>query len=369
MIRRNKICIVAPGHWLHVMGGAQYQTQLLVRALAATGRWDISYIARNTGDGPDPDDHRLIRIRNRCNKSGAPYCDAVHVFHALKAEAPDVIYLRGSSAYAGPAAWYARKTGARILWHVASDADVTPFRLRLTKHAIRNFIDRQLFEYSLLHTNVIVTQTMDQARLLEQHHGLRHTAIVRNFHPLPKDSIRKSLQAEVVWVGNLKPLKQPEVFLRLAAALKEQTDARFVMIGGTQGSARWLTSVMQAIESTPNVSYRGASTQEEVNHVLARAAVLVNTSTHEGFSNTFIQAWMRRTPVVSLTVNPDGLLSSGQLGLHSGNEAQLANDVLRLLRDRNLRDRMGIAAQTYALANHSLDNVNQLVALIDSCAR
>lgn len=369
MVCRKKVCIVAPGHWFDVMGGAQYQTMLLVRALAETTRWDVSYIARNTGVGADPDDHRLIRIRNPWNRSGAPYLDAVHVLRALEAEAPDVIYLRGSTAYAGPAAWYAQKSGARILWHVASDADVTPFRLRLSRHALRNFMDRRLFEYSLRHTDMIVTQTADQARLLERHFGLRHTAIVRNFHPMPTESINKVSPAEVVWVGNMKPLKRPEVFIRAATALAGQTDARFVMIGAMQGSPRWWSGIMQLIRSTPNLSYRGACTQEEVNRVLAGAAILVNTSTHEGFSNTFIQAWMRRTPVISLTVDPDGLLSAGQLGLHSGNEARLVRDIMHLLDDREWRDRLGLVAQTHAARNHSLENIRQLVALLDSCKR
>ncbi len=51
----------------------------------------------------------------------------------------------------------------------------------------------------------------------------------------------------------------------------------------------------------------GAISQQEVNAELANAHVLVNTSLYEGFPNTFIQAWMRRTVVVSLNVNPDGI--------------------------------------------------------------
>jgi glycosyltransferase involved in cell wall biosynthesis len=50
---------------------------------------------------------------------------------------------------------------------------------------------------------------------------------------------------------------------------------------------------MRAIQSVTNVDYLGARRQREVNELLARAHVLVNTSITEGYPNTFIQAWQR----------------------------------------------------------------------------
>jgi glycosyltransferase involved in cell wall biosynthesis len=292
------------------------------------------------------------------------FLDAKAVYRALQEAGPDVIYHRGGTAYSGVVARYARDTKTRAVWHVASDADVTPFRWQLSKDLLLRYADRRLFESGFRHTGVIVAQTEDQARLLEKNYGLRADAVIPNFHPLPKEDIRKVSPPEVLWIGNIKPLKRPEEFIRVAADLGPRTNARFIMIGAMQGSRRWRERMKREMAGATSLDYRGARTQDDVNESLARAALLVNTSEYEGFSNTFIQAWMRKVPVVSLSVDPDGVLSSARVGLYSGSTRQLQLDVLRLIEDEGLRSTLGEQAQRHAFANHSLDNITKLVQLL-----
>ena len=58
-----------------------------------------------------------------------------------------------------------------------------------------------------------------------------------------------------------------------------------------------------------------------MNRLLARSHIFVNTSTHEGFPNTFIQSWLREVVVVSLQVDPDQVLERQQVGIAAGSEA------------------------------------------------
>ena len=136
------------------------------------------------------------------------------------------------------------------------------------------------------------------------------------------------------------------------------------MVGTIDDDPQWVTEIELGIQKCTNISYLGMISQEEVNALLAKASILVNTSYYEGFSNTFIQAWMRRVSVISLYVDPDRLLSSRGLGRVSRTEDQLFEDTQALLNDSDSRDRLGKACQSYALKYHSEENVGALLSLM-----
>ena len=125
---------------------------------------------------------------------------------------------------------------------------------------------------------------------------------------------------------------------------------------------------MSAIQSTSNLEYLGPKSQREVNALLARAHVYVNTSTFEGFANTFIQAWMREVAVVSLQVDPDGVLADESVGIYAGSEDKLLCAVRSLLEDPVLRADYAARGQRYAMQVHSIQNAQRLVQLIEAGA-
>ena len=78
------------------------------------------------------------------------------------------------------------------------------------------------------------------------------------------------------------------------------------MIGRSDDDAL-LDRLVKRIEGNENIEYLEELDMDDANSILERSSVLVNTSMFEGFSNTFIQAWLRRTPVLSLNSDPDEL--------------------------------------------------------------
>jgi glycosyltransferase involved in cell wall biosynthesis len=254
-----------------------------------------------------------------------------------------------------------------MIYRVTSDAQVNPDNAAWWH--IHRHIERRFLEYGIRHADAILAQTRYQLNQLRLRYGRDDVAIVPNFHPMPAEAERASEPLKrVLWIANLKPLKAPEAFVRLALKFANRADVRFTMIGRPMDSSEWTLATLAAIAAAPNIDYLGARTQEEVNEALSRADLLVCTSAYEGFANTFIQAWLRRVPVASLHVDPDGLLSRAGLGVVSHTEERLFADVAELLDAPQRRSEMGARGRTYATANHSEANVSHIAKLLEAPA-
>jgi glycosyltransferase involved in cell wall biosynthesis len=230
-------------------------------------------------------------------------------------------------------------------------------------------LEKRSIEYAIRHAGQIVVQTQYQAELLQRTYARIADAVIPNFHPQPKELIDKAGRISIIWIANFKRLKQPEVFVRLASHLCDLGEVRFIMVGAAStgsGEQVWSEALMASIRSTPNLEYLGEKSQDEVNEFLAHAHIYVNTSLFEGFANTFIQAWMRDTAVVSLHVNPDGVFDREGVGIHAGSEDELARAVRRLIADPALRGSYTSRARRYAGRSHSMQNVQRLIQLIDA---
>ena len=256
-----------------------------------------------------------------------------------------------------------------MIWHVAHTTDVTPETLDTGRNVLRRRFEKCSVEYGIRRTDRIVVQTHDQGRMLAQNYGRRADAVIPNFHPDAPERPDKSGPLTVVWVANLKLWKRPDAFVRLAQALRDLSGVRFLMLGeAPPADSKWAMELMRSIAATPNLEFLGRRSAAEVNGYLARASVFVNTSVHEGFPNTFVQAWLRDAVVVSLDVNPDQVLDTERVGIHAGTEAGLEKAVRYLLTDPAARADYAERARAYAQSTHSVTNISKLTEMIDECA-
>lgn len=367
MQTKRKICIIVPAHWEALMGGSQYQAKILIERMIPLGKFEIYYLARRVKQGFAPTDYKIVKISEpRWYHRYGYFPDAFRLFRILVQIRPDVIYQQVGCAYTGVAAYYARRSGCKMVWRVTSDKSLQPpDRSRFRELLPDRYIERKMLEYGIRNARAIIVQTELQAGLLRSNFHIEPFAVIRNFHPMPVETIDKGGVLTVLWVANFKKLKQPEVFIRLASDLSD-TGARFVMIGAPAAGA-WQRDLEDRVAGVKGLSYLGVKTQEEVNELLAKCHILVNTSQYEGFSNTFIQAWMRKTPVVSLSVNPDHLLDDGRLGYCAdGSYEILKQHVASLLGNPVSIEEIGTKAQSYAFENYSESNVRHLIEILVS---
>jgi glycosyltransferase involved in cell wall biosynthesis len=209
-------------------------------------------------------------------------------------------------------------------------------------------------------------QTRRQGEYLRKHYGREASAVVPNFHPPPAEEIVKQKPVRIVWIGNFLEWKHPEQFVRLARDLeKRKCAAACYMIGRPSRKKKWQNVLERQIDDIGILEYLGPLSIAGVNSFLAASHIFVNTSEEEGFANTFIQAWARKVPVVSLHCNFDNVFGENNVGFHSGSYEDLLRHVIKLLENRQLREEMGDAAQQYALTVHSMRNAEKVVEILD----
>jgi glycosyltransferase involved in cell wall biosynthesis len=364
---KPRLCIVNP--YEHG-GGAEYQISLLIDALVASGQYDIYYLARFVDQRARARNYHVVQIG-----TGGPIprlgyvMDGASLYGKLREIHPAVIYQRVACAYTGICAQYARRHSIPLLWHVAHDTDVTPLLLDPARNIVRVRLEKWAVEFGARRATRIIVQTGHQAELLKKNFARSADAVIPNFHPPATETLDKSGPTTVVWIANLKLWKRPEVFVRLARAFGAHREIRFLMVGappaGKSANRRWQESLMRGIAAAENLQYVGQKSHAEVNELLARSHIFVNTSTHEGFPNTFIQSWLRDVAVVSLSVDPDHVLEQQRVGITAHSESALVDAVRNLIDNPDVRAAYVKRGRDHAAARHSLRNAQDLVGLID----
>jgi glycosyltransferase involved in cell wall biosynthesis len=366
MRRPWKLAIVMPTFFEQIIGGSEYQTYLLTDAAKKQG-CDVHYIFISNdvkyNNYVNAILHTIppIQFTKRFGAFWWIYSSSIR--RELEAIKPDVVYVRGGWSFAGIGAAYAKRHGCRSIWHIASSADVTPRSIVSLLKRPLDYIERKAIKYAIRYSTCIVAHARFQADLLMKHYHRRAVVILKE-QPEPTEELNKSDPFTIVWVANIKPLKQPEMFIRLAAQFVGNRNVRFIMIGRPLLGA-YQDKLDTKIRELPNMTYMREQPIEVVNRILAQSHVFVNTSTYEGLPNTFVQSWMREVPVVSMLLDPDDILTTQKIGFFSGSFDQMLRDVKTLIEHPELCTQMGQRAREYALENHSLKkNMGRLLDLI-----
>ena len=241
---------------------------------------------------------------------------------------------------------------------MASDASTT-MKFGWNKSYIPHYlIDTLLFHAGMKQVRNFITQNNFQYQQIQKRFHRTATPMAQMTPGCPAEEIKKDpSQVTILWIANLKELKRPHLFLELAEKINASgagASCQFKICG--RASGEYLTMMQNAMQKIPNFQYLGELSQAEVNQELAHGDLLINTSIYEGFSNTFVQAWMRRVPVISMNSDPNQSLSQENLGALAPTGEELYQQTLRFINDEKLRTSTGIRAREYALHHHCLEN-------------
>ena len=341
-----------------LQGGAEYQALLLAEELKQN--MPVSFLFRNHWKLPDRLRHAGYTLWGVTPFSPRGFANSFifesrEVYRILKRISPTIIYIRGANTYACVAALYAKKYPCRIIWHNAHDRDAMPLNYETFKRYPFSLIDKKMINYGILNSDVVLSQTWRQAFLLKKHFRKKSNLVIGNWHPVPPPSKKQRSPVLVLWIANWRPFKQPHVFIKLAKSLNNLPNVKFIMVGRIRQENN-----IESMAKNAGITIYREMPIADVNKLLSKSHLLVNTSTMEGFSNTFIQAWLNQVPVVSLNADPDQILKRRGLGYCSGTFENLVSDTKKLVLNHDLREETGIRARAHAIRYHSLKNILQI---------
>jgi glycosyltransferase involved in cell wall biosynthesis len=151
----------------------------------------------------------------------------------------------------------------------------------------------------------------------------------------------------------LRQHKRPDLLVEIARGAPK---VQFLVCGGPtsfMSPPGYGEKIVQDLCTLPNVQFLGKVSPEKAQEAIANAAVLLSTSDGEGFPNIFTQAWCSGTPVVSLKIDPDGIIKQLGLGTVPGSIAGAITDIIALLASPQRREEMAERARRHITEAHN----------------
>ncbi len=251
----------------------------------------------------------------------------------LEKEKPDIIYQRILNSFSYHLSKYSKNKKIPYFIHVADNYSLQLNQLSLTT-TVRKWMLNKVKKN--VHCNFIV-QTSFQKKLLEKQ-GIRPIQKVYNMHPYNANlsfkayyKKKNSKKFQILWIGSGRPVKRMELFLKLANSYNNRKNFSFHIIGRIETNSPYGVKLLKKIQAMNNLNYHGEQSNEYVNKNISESNLIINTSLTEGFSNVFIQSWLRGVPVISLNSNPDEVITKYNLGYFCYNDFNLISQKLNYL--------------------------------------
>jgi glycosyltransferase involved in cell wall biosynthesis len=329
------------GTW--ATGGAERQQWMLARAMAAAG-WKVTVGVRRAEMPPgrvvERDGVRFVAVGQE------------QVFLAwyrfFKSERADWWFWQCASHLFGFGVALAHLTGTKAIFGAGFDRDVH------VRHALYHRPRWwPAYAFGLDRAECIALQHQGQREgLLAKWRTKAH--VVPNIMTAAATVVPHGHRAPTVaWMAALRVQKRPDRLIEIARRLP---GVRFIVCGGPSTYMTPAGYSEQAIEeftSIPNIEYRGQVSPAEAVRITGESSILLSTSQEEGFPQTFLEAWAYGTPVVTLGIDPDSVITRHGLGEVCADVDSASAAVARLVGSAELRETLARNARQYVMRAHS----------------
>jgi glycosyltransferase involved in cell wall biosynthesis len=348
-----RVCLVSPKAYplfnpecKGIIGGAEVDLYLLAVELAKDPQYDVGFITADYGQNAVEVVDNVKVIKSLDFKKNA-LNGAIQVWRAMKLSDADIYVQEAVSEGTFLVSLFCKLRKKVFVYRTAHQDECNGSYLK--RHPLRG----RLFMTALRWADVVLTQNnIDRDNLLKTSH--LDSTVVRGGHHMPE--LAHTEREFVLWVARSADFKRPRLFLDLA---RQFPNEKFVMICSKAWGDSNYDQLAADAKKIANIAFFQQVPFQDLSDYFNRAKVFVCTSQSEGFPNTYIHAWTNGTPILSLEVNPDGILDQFACGICcKGDLGQLADSLRSLLTDSRYVE-LGRNARRYAEEFHDIEKVTR----------
>ena len=240
-----------------------------------------------------------------------PFYRFPKTFKALKKIKPDYVYESVPFWGSFITNVYCRVLGIKHIIRISND-----------RHLDNRFLmvaskwNQQLLFLGLKQCDLILVQNNFQLEALKK--KFKNQTIKKIYNPIKINrefNISKNeMTGYFVWIANFRFQKNLKLLFEIAESFQNE---EFIIAGvPKQPYDKESTQFIEKLKCLPNVKFLGKVDRDRILPLLKGAKFLLNTSRFEGFSNTFLEAMVTGTPILSTPfVNPDGIIENNKIGI------------------------------------------------------
>ncbi len=347
--------------------GPMVQMYVIGKQLQSRG-WEVHYISyRSTGEGSMIESYEGVTIHWVKRIKFFQFLNYFGIRRALGSVESGIFYQRGREVITGFVARHCTTHSKRFVWASSGESGVErgKYQKQLRKKKrpflkkmvlwLEAVINDRICEYGIVHASVRVVQTESQKQLLKKEFG-HDSIVIRSGHAVP-GSIVRSQPFKVLWIGSIKAVKRPELFIELAK-MCSGLSCEFLMAGQIV-DLKLNERILAMANSLKNFEFMGAIPFQESQKVISEAHALVNTTDegYEGLPNAFVQAWLAGTVTLSLHANPDGMIEKYGLGKKVNDLDEMKIQIAKMIADPEYWSTLSQNAKKFSMEKFSIETI------------
>ena len=326
------------------VGGTQLQLYYLSTGLAEDQDYNVYFLSRGAEDEEEIENVVFFEALSRVKGIKNKVTSGIRLMKKMYDVDADVYFSSSSNMEISLISLFCKLKRKKHVHRTNHERQMK--KSRLWNEPVKGVINH----LGMRKADLIFTQCKDHADMLSDWFE-PDLEILPNSFPIPEGENSKG--DFVLWVGRRVEWKRPDLVLDLA---EEFPSEDFVVISPrTSSTEEFYDRIERRAGKISNVKLIERVPRDQIQEYFDNAKIFLNTSENEGFPNTFVEAGIGYTPILSYKVDPDSFIQVKDCGFSCGGDySELKLRLEEMLENEDETRRKGENCREYVEKNHDI---------------